>query len=110
MAQVSERRCRVAGTIALLLGLVLADNGAHADADDQNRVRALVEQGAILPLEQIIVQLRRHHLGHILEAELEMAHGRPVYELEVLDNRCVVWKLRYDASTGQLESREQKER
>lgn len=74
---------------------------SRADTDHE-RAKSLVESGTILPLETILTGARRVHPGQVLESELEHRKGGYIYELEILDNRGVVWKLHYDAKTGVL--------
>jgi hypothetical protein len=70
--------------------------------EDQLRARQLRDQGAILPLERIVAKAEAHHPGRVLDVELETEHGRPIYELQILDDRGVVSELRLDAATGEL--------
>ena len=39
--------------------------------------------------------------GRLIEAELEVERGRYLYELELLDEQGRLWKLYFDAKTGQ---------
>jgi uncharacterized membrane protein YkoI len=68
-------------------------------ADDHDEARGLREQGAILPLVQL---LARPELAgqRVIEAELERKRGRMIYELELMDDAGQVHKLRYDAASG----------
>ena len=85
---------------ALTLGLVLA---ATAGAGvDSREARKLLEAGDIVPLERITEDARTRHPGRILEVELDREDGRYVYEVELVDERGVVWELYYDARTGEL--------
>jgi len=69
-------------------------------ADDHERIRALVEAGRILPLEQILERARQRLPGRVLETELETREGRHIYEIEILDRHGRVRELRFDARTG----------
>ena len=87
--------------IACLPGVSLAgDNGDHLKA------RQLVQEGTILPLEQIIERTRLQHPGRILEVEFEQENNRYVYEIELVDEKGQVWELEYDAETGELIEKE----
>jgi hypothetical protein len=88
--------------IAYLPGISLA-----GDKDDHLKARQLVQEGAILPLEQIIERTRLQHPGRILEVEFEQEHNRYVYEIELVDETGQVWELEYDAETGELIEKEQ---
>lgn len=72
---------------------------AGDDHVDAARLRAA---GQILPLEQILQRARAERPGKILDTELEREHGRYIYELEILDEQGVVWKMEFDAKTGAL--------
>jgi uncharacterized membrane protein YkoI len=72
-----------------------------ATASEQDRARELSNAGAIVPLERITAQVRKRHIEHILEVELESKDGVHFYEVEVVDDAGEVRKLRYDAATGE---------
>lgn len=78
----------------------------HAAADDQSQVRALVEQGRILPLAELLDRLPADRSGRVLEVELEEHRGMLIYEIEILDEQDRVWELKLDAQTGRLLERE----
>ncbi len=56
---------------------------AHADHD---RVRALRQAGAIVPLTQMLEAVLARSPGRLLEAELEEEGGGYVYEIEWIGN------------------------
>ena len=85
---------------ALILFAVSTGTGL-AD-DDHERARRLLEQGRIVPLEQILEQARSRHAGRLLEAELDEKDERLIYEIEIVDPEGVVWELKYDAVSGTL--------
>jgi len=72
-----------------------------------DKVWELKQSGKIIPLEDLIKQVRRDYPGRIIEIELEDEDGRYVYELELVDENGVVWELEVDASTGQVLKYEQ---
>ena len=82
-------------TPVILLKPILAD-------DEHMEARRLKEAGSILPLEQILESVRKHHYGRILEVELESEHGRYVYEIELLEANGRVRKMEIDAVSGEL--------
>ena len=84
--------------IVLLLSLTCTMT-ARAD-DDHLRAKDLVASGEILPLENILQNVFQGRQWRLLEAELEQEHGRYIYELEILDDKGKVWKLKYDAKSG----------
>lgn len=87
-----------------LLGLLLAFAfpPAGADDDDQARARELSRSGRILPLERIAERAQAVHPGRLLEIDLEERHGRPIYEVELLDARGRTWEIELDARTGEV--------
>lgn len=69
---------------------------------DSDKARALQQQGAILPLEQIIDVAKKIKAGQVLETELDRDDGRYIYELEILDQQGQVWEIELDAATAEL--------
>lgn len=88
--------------LLLVVSLSLAVAASALAGEDHERVRQLMEEGRILPLEQILDQARSRHAGQLLEAELERDDKRYVYEIEIVDREGVVWDLEFDAATGKL--------
>lgn len=104
----------LAGTGGLLwAGFSAADNerGMHREDDesDHEAVRELMQQGDILPLEQILAQAREQRPGRVLETELEREGGRHIYELEILGDNGEVWEMKFDAASGELLKEEQED-
>ncbi len=83
-------------------GLLCAVSTAGADRRDHDDARALREQGAIVPLEEILRAATAQHPGRVVEVELDRRGEAYVYEIELLDAAGEVWELRYDAGTGAL--------
>jgi hypothetical protein len=93
----------VARGAALLLVAALALPMARAgDQDDQERARAAVQSGAVLPLPSLLERLQRTHPGQVLELELEQEDGRWIYEIRLLQADGQLLKLAVDARTGQV--------
>lgn len=87
---------------ALLAGVVGLNTAVSAD-DDHDVAKRLKDAGDIQPLEQIIAKAQAAHPGgRVLETELDRKHDRFVYEVEIADDKGVVWELKYDAKTGEL--------
>lgn len=86
-------------TALLLPLLVVAEN-------DHERAKALFESGEILPLEQILKNIRDEYPGRLLEIQLQQKKEAVIYEVELLDNQGRVWELKLDAVTGELLKRE----
>jgi uncharacterized membrane protein YkoI len=79
---------------------------ALADTD-YNQAKQLLDAGEILPLEKILTKIAKYTSGHILEVELEIDDDRPLYEIEFIDNKGLVWKLKVNAKTGKIIERKQ---
>ncbi|MGA7799433.1 MAG: hypothetical protein WCC36_01350 [Gammaproteobacteria bacterium] len=92
----AAKRVVTTALVAILLsgGLVWADDG-------QEEVRRLQQSGEILPLEDILKEAHWQRYRRLLEADLAHREGRYYYELELLDERGVVWKERFDAASGE---------
>jgi len=69
--------------------------------------RKLLATGQILSLEKITKAAKAIKPGEVLETELERKHGIYIYELEILDDKGLVWELKLNAKTGQLIKMEQ---
>ena len=104
-------RCRTAGPamkrhsrlLCLWLVLCAAVWVGYSRAGEDNRAaRHLRESGQILSLERIVQRAKAAHPGKLLDIELDRDDGRYVYEVELVDERGVVWELKYDAVTGAL--------
>lgn len=87
-------------SILVLTALLTCSFNTRAD-DDHLRAKDLVESGEIQPLEKILQNVFQGRPWRLLEAELDMEHGRYIYELEILDDKGKVLKLEYDAKSGQ---------
>ena len=96
MERLSRWRVLVGAGLLCALGVAVADRRDHDDA------RVLREQGAIVPLEEVLRAATAQHPGRVVEVELERKGGAYVYEIELLDAAGEVWKLEYDARTGRL--------
>ncbi len=94
---------------ALTLCALVVPGGALCADVDHREAQRLRESGRILPLETIVQRAQALHPGKLLDIELEREDGRYVYELELLDERGVVWELEYDAATGTLLQRKQED-
>jgi uncharacterized membrane protein YkoI len=85
----------------VLVSVLLTTQLALADTD-YDTARKLRESGDILPLETILQKLEVSHPGKVLEVELEKTHGQLIYEIELLDAKGKVWKLKVDPRSGDV--------
>ena len=81
--------------------------GSMAWAGDHERARALLEQGKIMSLSEIMKQTSTTIPGKILEVELEEKGGLIVYEVEFLGEKGVVMEMLIDARDGRIISVEE---
>lgn len=95
----------------LIVGLTASAmiSGIAFSESDHQKSRHLVEQGDILPLQQILERLGQERAGRVLEVELENEDDRYIYEIELLGEAGRVWEYEIDASTGEILDREQEE-
>ena len=94
----------------LILGSIVSlflTGFSNGFADDHDEAYELLRSGEILPLEKILNITRKQIQGRILEVELEHEDKQLIYELEVLDQKGIVWKIKVDAVTGAILDKEQ---
>jgi uncharacterized membrane protein YkoI len=96
MRRLTGRGLPVIAAALWAAGATLAGGRDHDDA------RALREQGAVVPLEQILRAANAHRPGRVVDVELERKNHRYVYEIELLDASGEVWELKFDARTGAM--------
>lgn len=82
----------------MLLGPLHA---AFAD-DDYMEAKRLLETGEILPLEDLLKNLRQTFPGKILDIELEREDHQIVYEVELLGKDGIVKEIYINAKTGKV--------
>ncbi len=89
---------------ALVTGLAAAMliPGIAPGESDHQESRRLMEQGEILPLQQILDYLGQEQVGRVLEVELERVHGRYIYEIELLGEDGRVLGYEIDAASGEI--------
>ena len=91
------------GMLAGIGLLCLAQAGAWAShRDDQDRARAAVLAGEVLPLQTLLERLQRTRPGQVLALELERSDGRWVYEIKLLQPDGQLVKLEVDAATAEV--------
>ncbi len=92
-------------TLCLFLALAagtISPALVNADRDpDSETVRRWVEQGRVLPLEELLARHRERIAGRLLDVEVEREHGRIVYELEVIGDDGRVREIYLDAASGE---------
>lgn len=104
------RSCCAAVAFVLALLPVPGAAGDRRD-DDQDRARAAVQAGEVMPLPALLERVQRSHPGQVLRVELERDDGRWIYELRLLQPDGRLLKLEVDARSGEvLEAKPQRER
>ena len=92
----------------VLLALLVSGPAQIVQADDDYiEAKRLRESGEIMPLGEILKNVRRSYPGRILEVELENEKGRVIYELEILGTDSIVREIYIDAKSGELLSVEE---
>lgn len=105
----TAKRIIASATGAVLAASLLASAGlASADSLRQNEVRALRESGKILPMEDILKQVRQIQPGQVVEIELDREKGAYIYEVKVIDQQDKIHKLELDAGSGEVLRRKEK--
>lgn len=100
-------RTSVLSVLAAVLALGLTGAAAHADSD-QDRARAAVQAGRVLPLKTVLERLERDHPGQVLEVELEHDEGRWIYEIKLLQPGGRLVKLELDAASAEVLRRKER--
>lgn len=61
-----------------------------------------VQDGEILPLADILADLKKTHPGEVVEVELEYDLGTRVYEIELITPEGLLIEVDLDAATGKI--------
>jgi len=89
--------------LTLLSLIFLASLPAYGDSLSADDVLALVEEGKVMPLEEILEMHPEISQSTLLDIELEREDdGQLIYEFEILNGNRVVMEFEIDARTGQL--------
>jgi len=83
--------------------LAAAERANAAPANNDHRaIYQLVQQGQIVPLEDILKVLEKAFYGDIIEIELERDDGVYIYEIEMLGPNGQKVEFEFLASSGEL--------
>lgn len=69
---------------------------------DQERARAAVQEGRVLPLKDVLRLVDERRYGTVIAVDLKRYGGRDVYRLKTRDGGGTIRDYRIDASTGKL--------
>jgi uncharacterized membrane protein YkoI len=97
----------------LLAGALLASAPAAVAADDDDKgapeaVRRAVEAGEIKSLADILAAVRGTLPGEVAGVEIELDHGRWLYEFRVVDSKGRLYEVYVDARSGKIEKIKEK--
>jgi uncharacterized membrane protein YkoI len=90
-------------TLLALLLLFAAPALGYAEPTDQERARAAMEAGEIMPLKDILAKIDKQFSGRVLDAKLtDLEHGLHgwIYSITFLTPQDNVLVLKVDAGTG----------
>lgn len=87
----------------VLMACICSMTGSVAWAHrDQDRARLAVQQGLVLPLQQVLSKLEAQQPGQVLEVELETRQNRWIYEIKLIDPAGQLLRLTLDAQNGHI--------
>jgi hypothetical protein len=86
--------------------LLMTISGFVMSSDDHEISRSLVQEGKILPLQQILAKINSNQSGRVLEVELEHERDRYIYDIELLAEDGKVWEYEVDAASGEVIGKE----
>lgn len=85
-----------------IIGLLVAVSSQAHHLDHEQALR-LSRQGEILPVQQLLDSaIASHPDARLLDMKLRHKHGRYLYKLQLLDRSGQVYKLYFDAQSGEL--------
>jgi len=92
----------LAAALAVASPPASADDHRYEDDDDHERARAALQEGAVLPLADILARLGRQVGGRVIAIEIERDDGRWVYEITAVTPSGRVRELAVDAATARV--------
>ncbi len=75
-------------------------------AEDHNVAYKLLQDKEILSLGKILQINHKQMVGKVLEVELERENKQLIYEIEILNDKGVVWEYKINARTGKIIEKE----
>lgn len=88
--------------VLLVIAMILSPLHVTRADEDHIEARRLLDSGEILPLEEILNNVRQTFPGKIIDVELEREDGRIAYEVEILGTDGVVTEVYINARTGKV--------
>jgi len=90
--------------LAAVLALSPAGSGqaGHRPDSDQDRARAALEAGKVVPLQQILDEVTEQFSGKMIQVALQDQGSRLIYLVTLLTEDGQVVTLHYDARTATL--------
>jgi uncharacterized membrane protein YkoI len=94
-------------SLIMMLAISMDSTLLYADGDvGYQEVRRLTESGKIVPLTELLRIIQLEKPGRVIEVELERKGQAYLYEIEILDEKGVVWEYKLDAVNGVILERE----
>ncbi|OCP07474.1 MULTISPECIES: hypothetical protein [unclassified Ensifer] len=78
------------------------DGAGRGRRSDQERARAGVEKGDILPLKDVLRLVDEDRYGTVIAIDLKRSGGGEIYRLRTRDRQGTIRNLRIDARTGKF--------
>ncbi len=75
-------------------------------AEGHNVAYKLLQDKEILSLEKILQINHKQMVGKVLEVELERENKLLIYEIEILNDKGIVWEYKINAKTGKIIEKE----
>ena len=88
--------------LAMVVGTIDPRSAIASDELSQREIRARVEAGEILSLDQLLNLHPQLLESKLLDLEVELHSTRVIYELEILTNSGSVQEVKLDAHTGEI--------
>ncbi|WP_234804064.1 PepSY domain-containing protein [Ensifer adhaerens] len=76
--------------------------GGASLRSDQERARAGVEKGDILPLKEVLRLIDEDRYGAVIAVDLKRSGGSEIYRLRTRDSQGTIRNLRINARTGKF--------
>jgi len=88
--------------LAMVVGTIDPRSAIASDELSQREIRARVEAGEILSLDQLLNLHPQLLESKLLDLEVELDGTSVIYELEILTNSGSVQEVKLDAHTGEI--------
>lgn len=90
------------GKWVIILGIALILAPPALSDDDDSYYPPAYGKLKVIPLDQILSQLKAQISGEVISIEREFEHGRLTYEIKLIDKHGYVREIYVDAVTGKI--------